>query len=533
MGEENKSYLEKVDERKIEMYQEYLASKLDLVFNDELGDGKRNIVGLRVKNNVDAHKGDRGYHEGYAIYENWMGRYDFIDTSGNLMIGGIGVIDYKGDEVEGVMCELVHNFNYGKALAKRIEREGGHYFYFFIDDNGRINSLGGSFEKAFDYVDGYGRVKRNGKWNYVDADCNYVLPEWVDDASDIKFARVRVRRGAKIETVYLGMPGYKIRLTVGGYICSNENTRFRIKYQPVKVFNERNILCTDRINYYVFDVVTNKYIKVGPAKDIFYDDNLIFDEKKRKVYLVYNDKLIDITEYYFKNLRNKPRLHINHSLDKILSMEEFVFMEMEEIDKMMVHERKKNTDILLKQKEELKQKEIRERIEKEKRLEKERKEKRLEGLKKLKEGLELLKENDGKERLPRIQYQIDLIDKGDHYEIPEAIIPILKYLDLSLFNFNKLKVKGIDFSGCNIEHLDPQIVYNKDLSNCNLEGIFLRPLISFEGVNICGTKFSYDNSDLTMNIFNSSLSRAIYDENTTFNGIPLSIILEGQKGSKK
>ncbi len=533
MREENKSYLEKVDERKIEMYQEYLASKLDLVFNDELGDGKRNIVGLRVKNHETVHYSGNRYREGYAVYKNWMGRYDFLDNNGNLVIGGIGVIDYKGDEVEGVMCELVHDFNYGKALAKRIEREGGHYYYFSISDNGIINTFGNHFEKAFDYVDGYGRVKREGKWNYADVDCHYMLPEWVDDASDIKFARVKVRRGAKIETVYLGMPGYKIKLTVGGYFCFNEKNKFKIKHQPVKMFNERNILCTDRNNYYVFDIKTNKYFKVGPVKDIFYDDNLIYNEKNRKVLLAYNDNLIDITEYFIKNLMNKTRLHINHSLDKILSMEEFVFMEMEEIDKMMVHERKKNTDILLKQKEELKQKELREKIEKEKKLEEERKEKRLEGLKKLKEGLELLKSSGSELKIQRIQYDIDLIDKGDHYEIPKEIIPALKYIDLSLLDFNKLKVDGIDFSGCNIEHLDPQIVYNKDLSNCNLEGIFLRPLISFEGVNICGTKFSYDNSDLTMNIFNSSLSRAIYDENTTFNGIPLSIILEGQKGSKK
>ncbi len=48
-------------------------------------------------------------------------------------------------------------------------------------------------------------------------------------------------------------------------------------------------------------------------------------------------------------------------------------------------------------------------------------------------------------------------------------------IDLANVEFTNVKVSGIDFRGTNIEiggyNLKPQTVYNKDLSNCNFEGI--------------------------------------------------------------
>jgi hypothetical protein len=38
---------------------------------------------------------------------------------------------------------------------------------------------------------------------------------------------------------------------------------------------------------------------------------------------------------------------------------------------------------------------------------------------------------------------------------------------------------------------------------------------------------------MTMNVFNESLERAIYDETTTFNGIPLSIYREKKQAVGK
>ena len=63
------------------------------------------------------------------------------------------------------------------------------------------------------------------------------------------------------------------------------------------------------------------------------------------------------------------------------------------------------------------------------------------------------------------------------------------------------------------------------MSGCNFEGIFISPFADFTGVNIKGTKFGTDDNPLTYDDFNLSFKNAIYDETTTYNGIPISNFL--------
>ena len=51
----------------------------------------------------------------------------------------------------------------------------------------------------------------------------------------------------------------------------------------------------------------------------------------------------------------------------------------------------------------------------------------------------------------------------------------------------------------------------------------ISPFDNFSGVDIRGSKFS-KNNDKSIEGMNSSFSRAIYDENTTFEGIPFTEI---------
>ena len=64
----------------------------------------------------------------------------------------------------------------------------------------------------------------------------------------------------------------------------------------------------------------------------------------------------------------------------------------------------------------------------------------------------------------------------------------LQYLDLILIDFTNVDVRGVDFRNTNI-NLDPQTVYNKDLSDCNFDGIDLGIAANFDGVNIKNTSF--------------------------------------------
>ncbi len=55
---------------------------------------------------------------------------------------------------------------------------------------------------------------------------------------------------------------------------------------------------------------------------------------------------------------------------------------------------------------------------------------------------------------------------------------ILKMLDLSQIDLTNVDIRGIDFSGTNI-HIDPQTVFNKDMSYVNARGLKFSPFTDF------------------------------------------------------
>ena len=149
----------------------------------------------------------------------------------------------------------------------------------------------------------------------------------------------------------------------------------------------------------------------------------------------------------------------------------------------------------------------------------------------LEKSLEVLAELEQKtDSYNKIEISNLFIDVGDHKEINPIFLNLdmLKYIDLSLVSFKNVKVSGIDFQGCNI-NLNPQEVYNKDLSGCNFEGLHIPPFMDFRGVDIRGARFSQDNNPLTLNILNTTFLDAIYDETTTYNGIPFIMFYKNEE----
>ena len=69
----------------------------------------------------------------------------------------------------------------------------------------------------------------------------------------------------------------------------------------------------------------------------------------------------------------------------------------------------------------------------------------------------------------------------------------------------------------------------KDLSNCNFEGVYISSFKNFKDVDIRGTKFGEDKDPTTLDRFNATFEYAIYDENTTYNGIPFTQIISAPK----
>lgn len=84
--------------------------------------------------------------------------------------------------------------------------------------------------------------------------------------------------------------------------------------------------------------------------------------------------------------------------------------------------------------------------------------------------------------------------------IDERFIPVLKYIDLSGFGFENVDISGIDFSDCNVININPQKVFNKDLSNTIFIDDPKRPnnrfpfnaSSNFEGVNLSGAQITID-----------------------------------------
>lgn len=78
-----------------------------------------------------------------------------------------------------------------------------------------------------------------------------------------------------------------------------------------------------------------------------------------------------------------------------------------------------------------------------------------------------------------------LVLVDDHYEIKSEFLSVLNFLNLEEIDTKNLKISGIDISESNLK-INPQEVYNKDLSNATLDD---KNLVSynFEGVNMEGT----------------------------------------------
>ena len=127
--------------------------------------------------------------------------------------------------------------------------------------------------------------------------------------------------------------------------------------------------------------------------------------------------------------------------------------------------------------------------------------------------------NEKEDNYERINISSDLlfVKVDDHLEIKKDFVPYLKYLDLSLISFDNVYVSGIDFTDSNVSMINPQNVYNKDLSFCTFNDYDKKDnslpfsfYTDFDGVDLRGTVINDKNCD-----FEYNLKGAIVDENTS------------------
>ena len=472
------------------------------------------------------------FENGYAKVEK-NGMYNFIDTSGKLISkewydlvldfengyapveknGKYNFIDINGKLISEEWYDDVENFENGYA---KVEKNG---MYNFIDTNGKLIS-----EEWYDYCvmyfeNGYAKVRKNGKYNFIDTNGKLVSE---------KFARKSIKIISQnfvivddiISCSKIDMQDYQVKKTLLGYQCINSTDKYNLKYQPIKRFGFRYILCLKKDIVCLYDRINNNYKDIGTIYDIEYDDNFIFDKKNRRIYLIYENQIIDVTDYYNEKLILKKEISISSGVTGILSREEFSFKNMQEIDKLIQEEKERNKAIKEAQEREKQVKKLRKVQEEEKESERIRRETELKALKQLQEALSMLQQvTSPSNKTTKMRYDNIFIQVENHLEIPTIVLSILRYIDLSSIKFDNVKVDGIDFRGCNIDLLNPQKVYKKDLRNCNFEGIFIKPFTDYTDVDIRGCTFSTDNDPKTLDVFNQTFKNAIYDETTTYNGI--------------
>lgn len=94
---------------------------------------------------------------------------------------------------------------------------------------------------------------------------------------------------------------------------------------------------------------------------------------------------------------------------------------------------------------------------------------------------------------------------------------LLRMLDLSQLDLTNVNITNMDFSGTNI-HINPQIIYNKDMTNVNAFGVEFSILDSFDGVILDGAKIIDWNAKIYFEKLKSYNSSTIIRNDVLCNG---------------
>lgn len=518
----------------------------DYVFSFE--DGKALVNTDNKYNYIDT--------KGKIINKNWFD----LDSNGSILIeevhssyllltnnGKKSFLNSKGEAINEVWYDAAWSFIDGYARVKLNNK------YNFINIEGKYVK-DTWYDEAWNFCEGYARVKQDNKYNFIDKSGKLISETWYDHAYDFNdgYAKIITKegynfinsKGELINNLYhnslfyfnSNLEDYNITSKLTGYICENKTTSFKLKYKPYYVLNSFYVLCYKNNECYLYNRLDNSYTSLGKCINICAINNILFDYKEQKVYLINDSKIIDITDYYNNNLLEKDNINIRDVKVDILTRDEFSILNMDKIDQIMSELKEETRKDEIKQSKEEEQKKLKEIKDENERKRKEQEQQKSEKLdlilskfKELQKNIEELESvTEEKVKIPKINVNNLLIEVNDHLEINPILVDWLKYINLGYMSFDNVKLSGINFEDCNI-NFNPQKVYNKDLSNSNFNKVFISPFMDFTGVDIRGCTFSKDEDATTLDMFNMHFKDAIYDETTTYNGIPFTEILSKEQ----
>ncbi len=550
-----------MEEATEELYQEYLKDFLPLIFQEskekaiDKSSAYSSIYHLRNKNkgpktcyyrayveqffeyNLKDSFGNSytdycliqhdGFHDGYFLVKNYDGKYNYVSIDGKLLLPK--------------WVEAAEDFKNKRAVVKSDGK------YYVIDTSGK--QISDFFDRVYSYNKGVAIVETNprfgkGYCNFIDLSgmpvINKFLPtkyfyriksDYCREKVNDSFDEISIGNDKYVIYKTVDLNEYKVDVKSGKYECTKGEDTFSVLYRPLRIYDNRFTLCIKDEVIYLYDRLINDYKTLGTYKDISFDGSYIFDNKNKKVSFVYEEKVIDITNYYNENLKGKTNYQINAGI-QFASKNDF-FIHQEE----KIREQKRLDDIQkqeqkLEDSKTIEQKEM-ERLQKED----ERKQKEIQtyseevlrDMVELSKKLSLIEQLGGKTE--KMKFDHIYVQVGDHKEIRSDIITsgLMKIIDLSAETFENVKISSIDFRGHILTALNPQKVYNRDLSGCNFEGVYFPASKDFSGVNIKECKFTSDKKAATFDINEHNFEDAIYDETTMLNGIPLTNYLSKDK----
>ena len=336
----------------------------------------------------------------------------------------------------------------------------GKYSLFFSD---------GKPNKWFDYIkyiksSGYYLVRQGKVWNIMDSYENLLLDEWSLTPVDIETIYeayspnfVSIKKSVLPDfRFHDSMPftrqlycktkdlnNYVVSKSMSKYTCSNGEDSFDIQYEPVVIYDSNNVLCVRKDNSVpnkreaelcLFNRKDQSYRRIGSISECRFLKNMIFDGKNQKVFMVYDGKVLDISDYYKKNLVNKESMYIRENVH-ILSKEEFE-EKLKEASSILYENLKqgKNT---------------------------------VEFFIEMRKQLDKIAEKDGV--IPKIDIgKYLLVDRDGHTEIRKEIIDsgLIKYIDLSKFKPDDITTENIDISGVKLDNM----TLNTDFSGLDIRG---------------------------------------------------------------
>ena len=475
------------------------------------------------------------FKNGYCRVFRYYGADNYIDIYGNPIrkewfIGGykdsIITASYGKDRPLEVENYFLDDFYNGVARVSIHTRYDG-IFVNYINTQGEFISdkwfdEGNTFDdKDVVSVELYDHNKRKISYNLLDTNGNLLLDKWQPSRYELQNKSFVVLSDNRAICKKKDLNGYSVKTKkMGGYQCIKGNEVFNIKYEPLKIYDEKYVLCLDGTTVTLFDRDTGKYERFKDANHVEFSDNLITNGYE--VFLIYGGRKIDITKYYRTEIMKNDSYYFNKGIE-LLSKDEFFIGNEDQI-----RERYRKAELEA----ENARNEIA-RDQEQKNIQRQRSKIDIENAKKEIELSEAMRyaalavkkfheheQNGGKIEKIKASYLYSKRNdiNGEYLVFQDFYLQtgMYKYVDLSDETFKNVKISGMDFRGCNIM-FNPQDVYKQDISNCNFEGIFFPVKTSFIGVNIEGTKFTRS----TFGINEMNLKEGIYDENTTLDGIPL------------